>query len=288
MCVSLAPAHFSKTKGLAAEAKRGRKIVHLLGYQNTVGNRVHRLGRRVGREDARRGHGNAMLLPIPAKPGTMSDNNIVDTSACPNILKDMERAILPPVSRGRGRRGSLGKGLPDSVQVFEHDIYTIVLASNAEDIPAALQRVPEHKRPALNQDIFEAYARWYPGWTFALCCFNTAQEAQAKPMLWWYEPLDKDVLFFPALDAHDGSAPDLRATVDVDHAIIFGSHKCGDSGSEVYYTDTLPEPVRTLLPARVFGSQLNKRMPQGDFLVPVKSLRAGSFDLRRELPKGAK
>jgi hypothetical protein len=292
MCVSLAPAHFSKTKGLAAETKRGRKIVHLLGYQNTVSNlSARRSGgfRRVA-APVSTGQGNAMFLPIPAKAGTMTEANVIDTSSCPNILKDMERAILPPVTRGGGRRGgTLGKGLPDSVRVFDHDIYTVVLASRAEDIPAALKLVPEHKRPALNKSIFEAYARWYPGWTFALCCFNTDQEADAKPLLWWYEPLNKDVLFFPALDAHDGNAPDLQANVLVDHAIIVSSHRMTEgAGTEVHYTDTLSEQLRALLPKHVLGRQHNQNMRQGDFVIPVKALRSGSLDLRRELPKGAK
>jgi hypothetical protein len=290
MCVSLAPANFSKTKGLAAETKRGRKIVHLLGYQNTVGNPVHRHGgRRSGGYSRPAGVGNAMFLPIPAKPGTMTEENVLDTSACPNILKDMERAILPPPSRGGGRRGgSLGKGLPDSVRVFDHDIYTVVLASRAEDIPAALALVPEHKRPALNQSIFDAYARWYPGWTFALCCFNTEQEADAKPLLWWYEPLNKDLLFFPALDAHDGNAPDLRANVRVDHAIMVSSHRMVEgAGREVYYSDSVPAKLSALLPKQVIGRQHDQTMPQGDFVISVKSVREGTLDLRRALPKKA-
>src|SRR5262249_32594810 len=170
MCVSLRPAHFSKTKGLAAEVKRGRKVVHLLGYQNTVVNLASEADFGWSRAGSSSGTGNAMLLPIPAKPGTVTEKNVIDTSSAPNILKDMERAILPPVSRGGLRRGgTLGKGLPDSVRVFDHDIYTVVLADRAEDIPTALAHVPPHKRPATNKPIFEAYARPHPRWPFALC-----------------------------------------------------------------------------------------------------------------------
>jgi len=288
MCVSLRPAHFSKTKGLAAEVKRGRKVVHLLGYQNTVVNLASEADFGWSRAGSSSGTGNAMLLPIPAKPGTVTEKNVIDTSSAPNILKDMERAILPPVSRGGLRRGgTLGKGLPDSVRVFDHDIYTVVLADRAEDIPTALARVPADKRPAINKAIFEAYARWYPGWTFALCCFNTRDEANAKPLLWWYEPQHAQFLFFPALDAHDGKVPNLSAQVDVDHAIMVGSYEMTD-GKEVRYTDSsMSVELRKLLPMRVVGRQYNERMHNGDFLFRSADVRGGKFIAKRELPPGA-
>lgn len=288
MCVSLRPAHFSKTKGLAAEARRGRKIVHLLGYGNTVANLASDADFGWSRGDKPSGTGNAMLLPIPAKPGTMTEKNVFDTTSAPNFLKDMERAILPPVTRGGGRRGgTLGKGLPDSVRVFEHDIYTVVLASRAQDIPAVLSRVPAAKRPVLNKEIFEAYARWYPGWTFALCCFNTKDEASAKPLLWWYEPQHPEFLFFPALDGHDGKVPNLSAQVTVDHAIMVGSHEATD-GEDVRFTDSgMSEELRKLLPTLVVGRQYNERLRNGDFLFRVSDVRAGKFNAKRELPPGA-
>src|SRR5687767_6941497 len=122
MCVSLHPAQFSRTKGLAAKARRGRKTIHLLGDQNTVSNAGGSAAsadfgwQREGNAPAT---GNAMLLPIPAKPGTMTEKNVLDTSSCPNFLKDMERAILPAVTRGgRRSRGPAAKGLPDSVRIF--------------------------------------------------------------------------------------------------------------------------------------------------------------------------
>src|SRR4029450_10986595 len=238
MCVSLRPAHFSKTKGLAVEARRGRKVVHLLGYQNTVANLASDADFGWSRSSST-GTGNAMLLPIPAKPGTMTEKNVIDASSAPNCLKDVERAIMPAVSRGGLRRGgTLGKGLPDNVRVFDHDIYTVVLAGRAEDIAKALSRVPTNRRPAINKDIFEAYARWYRGWTFALCCFDTKDEANAKPLVWWYEPMHKEFLFFPALDAHDGKVPNLSAHVDVDHSIMIAPCDMGEAGNAVRYTDS--------------------------------------------------
>lgn len=300
MCVSLRPARFSKTKGFAGEKTIEGVLYHLCGYGNRVasgnghGHGIHRP--RPVRRGSRFGWnspvtpstdgGNAMLLHFPAVPGTMGKENVIDTASAPNFLTDMEKAILPPVSRGGLRRGGmLGKGLPDSVQIFEHDIYTVVLASRAEDIPAALEQVPAEKRPKLNEAIFSAYAKWYPGWTFALCCFNNADEAQAKPLLWKYRPARPEFLFFPGMDAHDGSVPDLNAEVDVDHAIIVSSDKMAEgAGSEVFYSDNASAALRDLLPAQVIGEVYNTRLQQGDFLFLVDEVRNGVFNMQRELP----
>lgn len=297
-CCSLQPAHFSSTKGFTGEALKDGKVVHLLGYQNTVANRV----------SGATATGNAMFLPIPAKPGTMTQQNVLDTTSCPRFMEDMENAIRDRLKGGRGlsRGGSLGV-VPASFVVFEHDIYTVVLANNAEVIPEALKQVPAEKRPALNPAIFKAYAKWYPGWTFALCCFNTSQESQAKPLLWWYEPMYSERLFFPALDAHNGNPPNLGARVDVDHALIASSYKLNPSvasgtkpkvlksgypiyavAHQVQYRDTsMSASLRKLLPDFAIGKQYSQQMPNGDFWFEADDVRRGIFDVKRELPPGA-
>jgi hypothetical protein len=55
-----------------------------------------------------------------------------------------------------------------------------------EILTSALGRVPRSKRPVLNPALFDAYARWYPGWTVALCCFNNRRARLADTLLWWY------------------------------------------------------------------------------------------------------
>lgn len=308
MCVSLRPAHFSQTKGLCAEARLNGRTVHLLGYQNTVSNLVDgapaakntgsdfgwKRGTTSTAKAATKGTGNAMLLPIPAVPGTMNELNVIDTSSAPSCLLDMEKAIQP-VTRGGIRRGGLlgGNARPDSVTVFDHDIYTVVLASNAKLIPKALALVPADKRPPVNKEIFDAYAKWYPDWTFAFCCFNTKDEASAKPLLWWYVPQHPEFLFFPALDGHDGKAPNLEATVDVDHAIMVSSNalnanKQGTFGNRVSYSDQRrSDQLQKLLPTYVLGQQFNTQLTNGDFLFQVSDVDTGVFNSKRELPPGA-
>lgn len=296
-CCSLFPARFSGTVVYAGEAEKDGVLVHVLGYQNTVDNR-----------NSSGGGGNAMLLPIPAKAGTMSASNILDTRKCKHILEDMKDFVLNKHASRRISLGALTKSnaMPEPL-VFDHDIYTIVLAQDAKAIPGALSRVPEEKRPALNNEIFKAYSKWYPGYTFALCCFNTKDEAKAFPMLWWYEPSEPDQLFCPALDAHDGKPPRLGVQVDVDHVVVAGSHKIEPPRAEraaetdemkefalndvsvVKYTDqAMPTDVRKLLPRCIVGGLETGMRKNGDFVFATKDVRSGVLKVIRKDPPGAR
>jgi hypothetical protein len=267
MCVTMARAALSDTILYAAEVRPeefGRKVVHVLGYQNTVENRAE--------------GGNAMILPFPARPRTMSQANVVPTEQCPNILRDMATAV-------RGRYRSLGRHSesPDSasVEVFDTGIYTVVLASDARAIPTALGQVPYEKRPPLSPALFDAYAAWYPGWTIALCCFNNRESARATPLLWWYEPLYRDRLFAPALDCHTGDVPDLDALVTVNHTVAWGSDRMRQEGptqETVRYQDVVPTAVKPYLTRQVIGRVYAGKMPNGDFVFPVRQVRKGGYE----------
>jgi hypothetical protein len=117
----------------------------------------------------------------------------------------------------------MGAAAMSHAEVFPHDIYTVVLAQDAARIPAALERVEPRKRPALNHELFEFSADLYPRYLIALCCFDNADAAQAKPLLLWYEPLEHDRLVLPAIDCRTGAIPDLTADVRTDHWLLFGS-----------------------------------------------------------------
>ena len=266
-CCSLAPAKFSQTLGWAGEARYQGKLVHLLGYQNRVQNLAT-------------SGGNAMLLPLPARPKSMSPKNILDTSSCPHLLIDMENS-LTPMSKSRGGHEPRSAG----AVVFDHDIYTIVLAENPQAIPAALKQVKAERRPALSPEIFKSYGRWYPGWTFALCCFNNRDAASARPMVWWYEPCQPEKLFFPALDAHDGKPPDLKAQVGVDHMLMVSSHQMGPTaGSSVVYREKLSGAMQSLAPSRALGRPQRGQMLNGDFYFDCADVRQGRFRPQRVTP----
>jgi hypothetical protein len=301
MCVTLGAARLSKTILYAAEVcPDGMEVLHVLGYQNSVQN--------LSSNGAARG--NAMILPFPALPGTMTRKNVVPTDQCPHILEDLAETV-----RWQNATRSLGiaKDAGPGVEVFDTGIYTVVLAEDAGAIPGALKRVPAAKRPALNPPIFDAYARWYPDWTIALCCFNNAEAARATPLLWWYRPANPEELFAPALDCHSGEVPDLNAEVVVDHTVAVGSYvmdredfwsslpKYHKRGAEVWeslerltrvpYRDTVPAAAHPFLCNHAVGSIYERKMPNGDFVCALKRLREGAYAgkglLSRVGPPGA-
>ncbi len=249
MCVSVAPANFTGTTlflGKKDHPQHG--TVFVLGYQNTA----HNLST----------GSNAMLLHIPA--WSMTQRNFLDTRNCRHILKDMVLALTPHFKSAPFGVARTMMSAP--VQVFEHDIYTVVLAENAAFIPDALQYVPENKRIAVNRPLFDFYAYYFRDWPVALCCFDNQQAREAAPLLMWYKPKDSYYFQLPALDCHTGNVPSLTSPVEVDHWVILASDEMQTSRSHtVRYTDTVPSDVRAFLPDRVIGRYFSCRMRNGDF-----------------------
>jgi hypothetical protein len=285
------PVRFSDTVLYGAEVLHpdSGRPVHVLGYQNRVQGQV-------GPSSPLSwlpwgGSGNAMILPFPARPGSMTRANVVDTSGYKDVLQDVADAIPRTVEDDAGDEDDedfdTPQRRPPEVQVFDAaGIYTVVLADNPRDIPAALGQVPRSKRPTLNPALFDAYARWYPGWTVALCCFNTRRARLAQPLLWWYEPLFPDRLFLPALDDHAGSVPDLSANVLVNHVVAVTSYRL-QKGYPVSYRDDMPAVVAPYLRPSVLGKQYDRRLPNGDFVCDLDRLAAGRFTTERKPPLAA-
>lgn len=351
MCCSVSPGvdvRFSNTILYAAEVNdRQGETVHVLGYQNTAQNNVKHLNRisyplsglagfwnklrdifsfrRVSPSAGEAG-GNAMILPFPCVPRTMSRQNVLDTESCPHILKDMAKAVKPmPTARSLGFASQSYGAAP--VEIFEAaGIYTVVLAQDARDIPAALGQVPEEKRPKPNPELFEAYAKWYPDWTIALCCFNNEDLKEARPLLWWYQPLNPEKLFLPAVDCHTGKVPKLEAKVMVDHTLAVGSCFAGStklvpncplcdkplSGNLNYCSscdedlrpetlnlqndyrrvsynqeNLIPKELALYLLPKVMGGIFNQVMPNGDFICHIDDVRKGIWNPVRSLPPSA-
>ena len=207
--------------------------------------------------------GNAMLLAIPARSGSMTSKNVVDTSTCIDVFDGYVEAVAPSMPVAAGRMiASSGPPRAPRVEVFDAaGIYTVVLADAAAAIPGALSRVPDNKRPALNPALFDAYARWYPGWTFALCCFDSREAGKAHPLVWWYEPLDENRLILPALDCHTGDVPNLNARVTIDHVIAVGSTRMSNraaSSARHVHLGKLPTAAQPFFVNRVVGERLDR------------------------------
>lgn len=260
MCLSSAPARFSDTILCAGMVYRGRTPIHVIGYQNTAAN-LH-LGP------------NCMILPLQSATD-MGPENILDTSGAKKILKDMRSAIEPPRSKGVMRGGAKSFGLDSlRVQVFDHDVYSICLGRVGADFQSALKKVGEDRRPTIPEEILQFFNTYYKGYHLALCCFNNRDAQSASPMLWQYEPSNPDVIVAPAIDGHDGRAPRVGTSVDLDHILIsFAPHV---TGSPVRYTDDVPPALREFLPGTVIGQNYEgEYAANGDFLIDVKSLGAG-------------
>ncbi len=300
-CCSLAPAHFANTYGWVAETQKDGKLVHLLLYQNTARNLVETP--HSDDDTLTEPAGNAMMLPIPAVPGSMTSDNMLEgknykkvgetlSNVTPRFFEDLRQMIFD--FNGYSQEmfaGSMSKSAVQAeAQVFDRGSYTVVLANNASKVADALCQVPLKRRPKLPREIIEAYGKWYPGWTFALCCF--AKEAGGEPIVWWYEPKDPSHLFFPALDAHTGKAPVLNTLVDVDHHLTVSSKNMFTLLTDTPFSavrevqGTLPSDLN-LVPKHVMGHNYSGQLPQGDFVFSTAETRVGVFRPLRQLPPGA-
>lgn len=288
MCVSSASAMFSETTlyhGRCHHPEHGR--IHVLGYQNTAYSRADQP--------------NAMLLHLP---GTgMTQDNFVDTTASRDILTAMTRTLSPPLSRHGAAPGGLPRAALPDVEVFEHDIYTVVLARNATLIPDALGLVPEHKRIPVNRPLFDFYARLYPDYAVALCCFNNRDAARSAPLLLWYDPLHPDRVELPAIDCHTGGIPAIGGPVDVDHWVVLGTDEESPSwnlgpvphdltrwrSTRMRWTpEDLAGPAGPFLPTNIAGRTYSGMLANGDFMIPTTDLAIGRFTaMDRVGPGGA-
>lgn len=270
MCVSMAAARFTGTAAYLGRLRHPEHgLIHVLGYQNTARNQA--------------AGPNAMLLHLPATG--MSARHFLPVGRDSDVLDRLVSA-LAPVSAGVDTEVDW---MSAEVEVFEHDVYTVLLAADATAIPAALDQVPEHKRPDLNPELLAFYARHYPEHRIAVCCFDNADAQRAKPLLMWYPPIDPDLLVVPALDCHTGSPPDLDGQVDVDHCVMFGTDAGGpDWGSPVSYAPNTRAKLRAFLTDAVFGARFHGPMPNGDFAIEHADLLACRVDrIRRVAPSAA-
>ncbi|MEO3782855.1 hypothetical protein ABGB12_05990 [Actinocorallia sp. B10E7] len=262
MCVSMGPAEFSGTIlycGRRLHPEHG--WIEVFGYQNTAVNLAS--------------GPNAMLLHLPAR--SVGSRQFLPAGRAESVLQDMVDAVSA-VPAGRAMSW-MGAGEPGGVEVFHHDIYTVVLAENASRVAAALDRVEPSRRPTLNQALFDFYTEAFPEHAVALCCFDNAEAAAAKPLLLWYQPLADDRLVLPAIDCHTGDVPDLDAVVPTDHWVLFASDEADEEwGEPVTYRGRIRRELRAFLPPRVMGRYFHEPLPNGDFAIGHEDLLRGDLD----------
>jgi len=247
MCISTSASRMSDTLLYSGEGTYKNKYVHVLAYQNTAFSFSNTA--------------NAMILPFPTSQ-EMSEDNIIDTTMFSSFLKNISDATKLHSKMLRSfalNSDSLGSR---SFKVFDKGSYTVVLANDLNKIQDALQLVPLHKRPIISDEFMEGYGSLYKDLPVAICCW--AGNVKAEPLLWWYEPSDKENLFIPTMDAHDGKAPSPRMTVDTDHIISVGSTLNNRPAVSVSYSQTRPAELHGLLPTSVHGTKMNYHISNGD------------------------
>jgi hypothetical protein len=276
MCVCAGAAELSGTilfGGRRTHPVHGR--VEVLGYQNTAVNLA--------------AGPNAMLLHLPAR--RVSSGQFLDIGHCDRVLRDIAAAAVPTLGASRSlTRGVDWMGAGRRVEVFEHDVYTVVLAERATDILPALGRVPERKRPQLSRELPTFYADCFPHHPVALCCFDNTEAERAKPLMLWYQPLDDERIVLPAIDCHTGAAPDLRANVRTDHTVAFATDDAEPEwGEPVVYSQArkMRHALRAFLPDQVLGERFTGFLPNGDFAIAHEDLVRGDLERIERLVPGS-
>ncbi|MEV8450410.1 hypothetical protein [Streptomyces parvus] len=265
MCISTGEAAFSGTILYCGRHHHGEHgLVHVLGYQNTAVNLAD--------------GPNAMLLHVPTRQ--LAPHHFLSAGRSGDVLRRMVSAVEDAAAAADGIAW-MGAEPRAAVQVFDHDVYTVLLADDPTAIPAALWQVPPHRRPDLDPELLHFYAEHFPDHTIVVCCFDNAEARQAKPLLLRYQPLDPDRLTVPALDSHTGKAPDLDAAVPVDHWVLFSTDEAAaDWGASVAYSGGMRHSLREFLPAAVIGRHYGdgQTLPNGDFTISHSDLLGGDPD----------
>lgn len=264
MCISTGDAAFSGTVVYCGRHHHPvHGLIHVMGYQNTAVNLAD--------------GPNAMLLHLPTRQ--LTPMQFLSAGRTGDVLHRMVAAVEPVAARV-GDIAWMSAG-PQPVQVFDYDVYTVLLAGDPTFILAALQHVPPHRRPDLDPDLLRFYADHFPDHTIAVCCFDNADVQQAKPLLLWYPPLDPDRLTVPALDSHTGGAPDLATAVPVDHWVLLSTDQAPSGwGVPVDYPRDMRHSLRTFLPTSVVGRYYGRGLTllNGDFTISHHDLLVGDLD----------
>lgn len=234
--------------------------------------------------------GNAMLLAVPAAPGSLDASSLIPLAAYPHIFRDFADAIRIGVSLGVGSRGA---DTGDAVVVSGYDagLYDVVIASNAAAIAQALTsgKVSPNKTPVLNQVMYDQLDKLYPGFSFLLFCFDSKDSGKVGGVMVQYTPMagSEDTIFLPGLDGHNGSID--SGMVALDHTIIVGSYRMEDaSGSVPWFTDPGAAEKLPQLSCEVIGISIaaGTVAPQGDFVASIDEVCQGTVSFKREKPPG--
>ncbi|GEM_PF-2435889 len=269
MCCSIrrqAAADFAQTSIYVGETFKGKDLVHVLAYSNTV--RAITPGP------------NVMYIHVPSKV-PLQEENFVDTTRSPGFFKLMSQAVFPPrISRSLSFRGAIGSAVPKgSVVVTKVGSYYVVACEYPTDAINALKQVPPEYRPApgqVNEETLEFYEQGFPKWSGVLACFNNSQAIKSDPFMLWYHPLDDTRFRAPMLDEHQGRVPNMRSYVERDHEIFFGSSRL--QGGVSWGKNLIEPSISQFLSDRVIGTRIKEETINGDFEAQGLHLLSGDSE----------
>lgn len=225
-------------------------------------------------------NGNAMLIMVPAVPGSFSAQNLLPLGRGNTVFTDYEKAVATqPMLTLSFTRSAVAKGA-EVVKGFDEGLYDIVIASSASKIPDVLEQVDSYKRPVPNLELYAKLDLLYPEWTCLLFCFATADAERAGGAMITYTSMYPDLIILPGLDGHSGDVD--TGEVEVDHTLVLGS----DSFSSVEVMQNEWAAKTGFLPRSVIGTKIRSVMPQGDFVFDASEVEAGIFNCLRDLPPG--
>ncbi len=286
MCISAWPTEFSSTITGTWEVLVEDRLHHVLWYQNRVGGKrgsMHPAGVALPPF-----MGNCLIIPLLGKWDSI---RLLNTMSAPSLLLDVQTAMKAPAARGvdleQVATASWG-GSGGGMVFMKFDIYDIVIAENAVDIPAVLDQIVPEKRPRVNDDVFQLMNDWY-GCPVAVCCFNDVERGESKPLAFAFEPLYPSNLVVYTFDGHDGRPPDPKKIVHLDHTIFVGSYltdanQCG----KIRYSDNIAVDLKPYVLRNAMRIILDDVvMENGDFVFQTKAVRAGHFEGFRGLPPKA-
>lgn len=230
MCVTSAEALLTSTYVGAWEIDHPNYgYRHVLAYQNAPQNLAD--------------GPNCMILHVPAAQPILPEH-LLDTSACPDLLRRMVQHLLANYARG----GIIAQ----HVYVVEMGVYHVVLLNekSQEGLNLALEQIPVEKRPVITPELLAFYTDQFPDYPLVLACFNNQDSHNASPIVLHYQPIDPANLFYNLLEGHDGGVPHLNQPVERHQVIIAGSNRNDEwKGAPMYFDHTgVPEHLLPFLP----------------------------------------
>lgn len=254
MCITSKSANLSKTKILSLRKDDGNVF---LSYANTARNL----------SDGR----NCMILPIPGKLKKEWFYNTKEYSGFLNYISS-RTIVSESLHYGIHSRGM--ESMSKSLDFTKIGMYDIHFSNDMKDL------IEVNEKLELNITVYlrEFFNQHYNNFGFVCCIFDAKETMGSQPIAFEYTPLNKNVLFYPSMDAHDGFAP-KKETVSIDHIIIAPMDNITVEFPKTYEPDLdIPE----FLNNKSWGSyKLEGRSLNGDFYFDLTQ-NMKSPNLKRE------